>query len=89
MADIPRRKLHAAIQSTNSFEGDEDLDGAVLTGWALVTEWAAPDGESYIGYLASDVSGEKPLPIWRESGLLYYALNHMGDHERISEDEED
>lgn len=79
--DYPRQYLHPLIQNTNGFFGDEDLEGAALTGWALIAEFAAPDGTMNIAYVASDATGENPLPVWREDGLLHYALYSMRNEE--------
>jgi hypothetical protein len=72
----PSVTIHAALEQTNDFGGDPNLDGSVLLGWVCVMEWAAPDGETYFAYNSADASGEEHLPVWREDGLLHHALHY-------------
>jgi hypothetical protein len=44
-----------------------ETDHKVLTGWALVSEWIAPDG-------TQQPSGPEDLALWQESGYLHTAL---------------
>lgn len=82
-----REELHPAIQGTNGFEGSEDLEGAILTGWAVVAEWAAPDGQQYMSYVSADATGERSLPVWRADGMLRYAVDGMTGYHTNQEPE--
>lgn len=70
MTDVsdPRRDaIHAALQANGSYKVDE---GALLTGWALVTEWMDTDGEKWLSRVHSAT-----IPAWVAKGMWHEALN--------------
>lgn len=69
--DLP--KLREALQATLN-EDDEDFDGAVITGYVVIAEWSASDGERWLSRAAGDLNDEGP-PIWTVKGWLYHALD--------------
>lgn len=46
-------------------------EGALCTGWVLVSEWVDVDGEHWT-YTARDDNN----PVWRHEGLLQHVLNN-------------
>lgn len=74
MTESIRERVHAAIQETN--DAQDDLDGAVLTGWVTVCEWMDPDGDRWISFLSGTDGGEKTPPPWTIRGYLHEALFH-------------
>jgi hypothetical protein len=56
-------------------------EGALCTGWVLVTEWVDLDGQHWT-YTAKDSNN----PIWRHEGLLQHVLNNGLD---VTDDDED
>jgi hypothetical protein len=69
--DLP--KLREALQSTVNHE-DEEFDGAVLTGYVVIAEWAKPDGTRWLTKTAGDLNDEGP-GVWTVKGWLYHALD--------------
>lgn len=65
-SDPGRDAIHDAIQA-NARLGKED--GAILTGWALVTEWMDPQGGRWLskGHSAGTTK-------WAANGMLHEAL---------------
>jgi hypothetical protein len=69
-----REMIHQTMQATSA--GDEDIDGAVLVGWVVVSEWVAPDGSRWLSRCSGNGSGSgRDLPAWQEQGYLHYALH--------------
>lgn len=66
MPDQHREAIADAIQRHGRM-GRED--GALLTGWALVCEWIAPDGERWL----SKAHGEQTTS-WTADGMHHEAL---------------
>ena len=65
-SDPFRDAVHNAIQSGSELA---KRDGAVLTGWCLVAEWMAPDGERCLtkGFASNVVH-------WHANGMYHEAL---------------
>lgn len=76
-APTARDALYALIQS---HAGDSDFTGApedaVLVGFLVVAEWAAPDGERWISKNSGDAS--ETLPSWRERGYAAEVVHGLG-----------
>jgi hypothetical protein len=64
-SDPYRDKLHTALQDI----GPSDRPGALLTGWALVTQWVDTDGETYLARVHSET-----IPTWTANGMWHEAL---------------
>ena len=62
--DEAREAIHAAIQE-HAPKGQD----AILTGWALVTEWMDHDGERWLSR-----SHAAHTPSWAASGMHHEAL---------------
>lgn len=64
-----REQLYQVIQG---HAGDPDMTGApedaLLTGFLVIAEWEAPDGERWISKNSADAGG-RGLPPWRERGM--------------------
>lgn len=70
MADLDEAvpRLHAAIEAERDSliaMGGDYPDRAVLTGWALVAEWAGDDGDLWL--TNTSPAGQ---PHWRTCGML-------------------
>lgn len=50
-----------------------NAEGAVCTGWVLVSQWSGVDGSQAMAYQTSD-----NLTSWGQRGLLAEALNDLG-----------
>lgn len=61
-SDPQRDAVHTLVQ-------EQFGDGAVLTGWVLVTEWMEPDGARSLGRAYS-----YSLPEWSAKGMLLTML---------------
>jgi hypothetical protein len=64
-SDPSRDAIHACLQQ----QGVASRPGALLTGWAVVTQWVDPDGETWLarGHSAT-------IPYWGAKGLWHEAL---------------
>lgn len=60
--------IGAAIQA-HAPERDE-MDGAVLTGWALVAEWMSPDGDRWLSKM-----NPPHVTQWQADGMRHQALH--------------
>lgn len=68
-SDERRDRLHAFLQSEGVAEDATGAEGALLTGWAIVTEWMAPDGERWLSKAHAASSAE-----WHAQGMHHAAL---------------
>lgn len=66
-----RATMAQTIQA--SAADDEDLNGAALMGWVLVSEWMDGTGSRWLTRLSSDAQGESP-PEWQVRGYLHEFL---------------
>ena len=78
MSESLREQAYDFVQSTH--DDDEDLEGAVLTGFLIVAEWQAPDGNRWLSKISGD--GSKDLSAWRERMLGFEVAHHWWDDER-------
>lgn len=53
---------------------DDDLDGAVVIGFAAVAEWMTPSGHRWISLETGDASGEA-LQRWQVQGYFFNVLH--------------
>lgn len=89
MSDKPtaRDQLYSTIQSA---AGDPEFTGApadaVLTGFIVVAEWEAPDGDRWISKNSGDAF--RGLPPWRERGLAAEVVHGFWGNDDEDEDEE-
>jgi hypothetical protein len=59
-------------------------EGSLLTGWVVVTEWMAPDGDRWLEGLESpDTTG------WTRQGMLHTALSEWSAVAQVPEGEEE
>lgn len=68
--DLPQ--LREALQQSINHD-DPQFDGAMLTGYVVVAEWAMPDGERWLTKTAGDLNDDGPS-IWTVKGWLCHAL---------------
>jgi len=80
--ETTRERAYAFVQSTHT--DDEDLEGAVLTGFLIVGEWQAPDGSRWLSKLSGDSS--RSLPPWRERMFGFEVAHEWWDDEREGDD---
>ena len=65
-----REDLYEAVQAAAAKE--DDIEGAVLTGFMVIAEWQGSEGGRWISKVSGDhASG---LPSWRERGLAAEVL---------------
>lgn len=65
-SDTYRDAIEDAIQSGHEMS---KRDGAILTGWCMVTEWMTPDGERWLakGHAAN-------ITMWQAKGMHHEAV---------------
>ena len=68
-----RKLVHEVVQTTN--DSNPDLEGSVLTGWVLISEWSDPEGQRWLSRLSGSGMGESSPPPWQQQGYLWNALN--------------
>lgn len=73
------RRVFDALQATRS--DDEDLDGAVLVGFAAVAEWVRPDGGRHLSIVDGRGTGER-LERWQTQGYFFNVLHDPAWHPR-------
>ena len=61
------------VQSTAT--DDDELDGAVLVGWVMISEWVDPAGERWLSQRVWSPAG--PPPQWTVKGWLYEQLSNF------------
>lgn len=80
--------LREALQAHLPSETDGDSLG-VLTGFVVVAQWSAPDGDIWLTKTAGDINDEGP-PIWTVKGWLFHALDTaQRDADEAREDQDD
>ena len=67
----PNEIVEAAIQA---LAGLVSPDGAVCTGWVLVSQWSDVEGNQAMGYQTGDRTAT-----WTQRGLLSEALHDLGE----------
>lgn len=67
MTDV-RPTLHEAIQAS-AHENDDEITGALLTGWVVVAEFTDTDGLRWLSKITSEGS-----TTWQTQGFLHNAL---------------
>lgn len=65
-------ELRAALAMSGA--DDADLHGAVVTKYAAVVEWMAPDGERWLSLTDGDAGGER-LHRWDVQGMFFNVLH--------------
>jgi hypothetical protein len=80
--ETPRKRVWDAMQ--DSTDGDEEIHGAILTGFVLVAEWMDGDGQRWLSLLHGSNGGESDAPEWQRQGYLHNAL-----YEWPTQDEEE
>jgi hypothetical protein len=65
-------RIIAALQAARP--DDDDLDGAVVIGFAAVAEWMTPSGERWISLETGDASGAD-LQRWQVQGYFFNVLH--------------
>ena len=83
---MSRDNIASAIQA--SAAEDEDLNGAVLTGWVMIAEFVSPSGSRWISRMAGDAMGNVP-PTWSVKGWLVDSLDDMAAVSYFSPGDED
>jgi hypothetical protein len=63
----PRDAIHDAIQTHAPIARAE---GAILTGWIVVAEWMAQDGERWLSKAYASAT-----PQWTATGMIYEVLH--------------
>ena len=77
-----REALEGPVREYAEVEG-------VLTGFVVLAEWSAPDGQRWITKTAGDVNDEGPA-IWTVKGWLYHALDTaQRDADRYADEQGD
>lgn len=84
MSDV-RQHLGDAIQNVAGM--NDELEGAVLTGWVIVAEWMAPTGNRWLSQFHGSANGDR-CPNWQLQGYLHNAL-FDGFEEFVAEPDED
>lgn len=74
-----RKSIHEAIQDTN--DSSPDLEGSVLTGWVLISEWSDPEGRRWLSRLSGNAGGESSPPSWQIEGYMFNALHSWPEEE--------
>lgn len=73
----PRDVVDAAIQETSGDIAEASgANGAICTGWFLVSEWSDTAGQPWMSVMNS-----AGLTTWRARGLLSEAINDLGPSE--------
>lgn len=83
--ESPRDLLHRAIQGSRTEDTTDELNGAMLRGWVLVSEWVDGSGRTWLSMLDGDANGEN-LPNWIREGYLHNTLHHADDFQEPDED---
>jgi hypothetical protein len=66
----PREILDAAMQQLAGDLAEETgQQGAICTGWVVVSEWSTPDGQMWCARYWAEHT-----PAWRRAGLLHEGL---------------
>lgn len=66
-SDPRRDALHTHLQHAGP--PDPDIQGALLTGWVIVCEWASPDGSRWLS------RGWAPTTTaWTATGMMHEAI---------------
>lgn len=65
--------LHAAIQESLHSEDAAEAQGNVITGWVVVAESMAPDGQRWLSRIDGGPGGGR-LTEWQLDGFLHNAL---------------
>lgn len=74
MKSTPTQVIARAIQATN---GDDEIEGALLLGFVVVAEWAAPNDIRWLSRLAGTGDGERGrVPSWTVAGWLHECLHN-------------
>jgi hypothetical protein len=68
----PRKLLAPAIQGTA--DHDDEIEGALLTGFVAIAEWMSPSGEKWLSMIHGSGAGDAALPMWQVRGYLHEAL---------------
>jgi hypothetical protein len=73
-SDERRDQIHALLQELGP--ANQEANGALLTGWVVVTSWVAPDGTAWLsrGHAAE-------IPWWTAQGMLYEGLNGVWERD--------
>jgi hypothetical protein len=66
-SDTRRDAIHKLLQELGAEEGAGE--GSLLTGWALVTSWVDPDGETWL-----TKAHAATIPQWTATGMHHEAL---------------
>ena len=81
----------AVIRTALQQEGqsrDSALENAVLTKYAGVVEWMAPDGERWLSIVSGDASDEDAgLQRWDVQGMFFNVLHDPAWHPEDGDDE--
>lgn len=73
MAEEQQRNPNDIIdEAVQSLAGLVSEDGAVCTGWVLISQWSGVDGTQAMGYQ----TGEQTAT-WTQRGLLHEALSDL------------
>lgn len=74
-----KMRLHQALQ--DAAEGHPGLDGAMLTRWLVITEFALPDGSMSLGRMTGTADGAD-MRSWEAAGFLHEMLHNPAHRPR-------
>jgi hypothetical protein len=75
----------AALAKTR--DGDDDLGEAVVTKYAAVVEWMAPDGNRWLSLVTAD-AGDVELQRWDVQGMFFNVMHDPAWHPRDEDPDE-
>lgn len=84
-AEQLRERLHRSIQE--NLHDSDSVGGNVVTGWVVVAESLAPNGERWLSRIDGGPGGNR-LAEWQREGFLHNAL-HGGHWERDESQDDD
>jgi hypothetical protein len=78
--------VHDVLHALAGLRGDdEELDGAVVVGFAAAVEWMTPDGTKWLCLQTGDAAGQE-LQRWQVQGYLFNVLHDPAWHEDDGDD---
>lgn len=83
MPETNERKsvVRVALEQEGRFRDGEALENAVLTKYAAVVEWMAPDGVKWLSIISGDAADEhEGLQRWDVQGMFFNVLHDPAWH---------